>query len=206
MEEDKQVSRNQFWTGFLGGVAIVSVIGLVILGVAYVSKDNNNSGEVAGEQAAPEAPAQNQAAGQMELPQGLKWAAGEGISTFLELEAAEICQQDGVPMVFLFTTTWCPHCSWVKDTFDTTMRELESQGKVKAFHYEVDTGDDTITEAVESEVPADHLAIFSQFNPEGSIPTFVFGCKYFRIGNGHERQDDLAAEAKEFESLVDLMQ
>ena len=47
------------------------------------------------------------------------------------------------------------------------------------------------------------MAIFKEFNPQGSIPTFVFGCKYYRVGNGYEQQDDKAAEEAEFRAVFD---
>jgi len=201
-ENQSNGSGNQFVIGLLAGIAIVSVIGLVILGVAYLNKDNDT--QVAGEtEQADDAITQ---ADQSQLPTNLKWAEGQDISTFIELIDADICKEGGKPVVYLFTTTWCPHCTWIKDTYDATMKDLEAQGKVKAYHWELDTNDDSLTSEVETEVPSEHLAVYQMFNPDGSIPTFVFGCKYFRIGNGHEAQQDLTAEAKEFEALVNLMQ
>ena len=44
---------------------------------------------------------------------------------------------------------------------------------------------------------------FKKYNPKGSIPTFVFGCKYVRVGNGYERDDDLASEAAEFRAVIE---
>ena len=41
------------------------------------------------------------------------------------------------------------------------------------------------------------------FNIQNSIPTFVFGCRYYRIGTGHEFEDDLEAEAAEFMAVIE---
>ena len=43
------------------------------------------------------------------------------------------------------------------------------------------------------------------FNPRESIPTFVFGNKYWQIGNGYERQDDLIAEEAEFKRIIEKL-
>jgi len=48
-------------------------------------------------------------------------------------------------------------------------------------------------------------AIYNKFNPKGSVPTFVFGCKYFRVGNAYEAQDNLEAEETEFRSVIDKL-
>lgn len=129
----------------------------------------------------------------------------ETTGTFSAESDAEICVEDGKPVVYLFTTTWCPHCTWIKDTFDSTVLEYVDAGQIVAHHWEVDTGDDSLTEETEAEVPEEDLAVYKEFNPGGSIPTFVFGCKYYRIGNGYERQDDLEAEEAEFREVIEKL-
>ena len=129
----------------------------------------------------------------------------QSTSTFTEKADAEICTEDGKPVVYLFTTTWCPHCTWIKDTFDSTVLEYVESGEIVAHHWEIDTGDDTLTEEVETEVPQEDLAVYQEFNPRGSIPTFVFGCKYSRIGNGYESAKDLAAEEAEFKQVIETL-
>jgi len=113
--------------------------------------------------------------------------------------------EDGKPVIYLFTTTWCPHCTWVKETFDSVVSEYVAEGKIVAHHWELDTGDDTLTDEIESEVPAEQKEAYAKFNPRGSIPTFVFGGRYYRVGNGYEQQDDLVAEAQEFRDLIDSL-
>jgi thiol-disulfide isomerase/thioredoxin len=103
----------------------------------------------------------------------------------------------------LFSTTWCPHCQWISDTFDEVAQNYVDQGLIVAYHWEVDTGDNTLTSQVENSVPASELEIFDEFNPQGSIPTFVFGCRYYRIGTGYENTDDLNAEAAEFIEFIE---
>ena len=112
--------------------------------------------------------------------------------TFDEKAGAEICEVGGKPVIRLFSTTYCSHCVWIKSTFDSVVQEYVDAGKIVAYHWELDTKDNTLTDAVETEVPASEEAVYREFNPKGTIPTFVFGCKYHRVGNGYEQEDDLA--------------
>ena len=132
--------------------------------------------------------------------------AGPGLGTFSSLLLKTgICTENGKPVIELYSTTWCPHCKWIKDTFDSVAKEYVAAGKIVAHHWEIDTGDDTLTAANETKVPDSELAAYKQFNPDGSIPTFVFGCKYYRIGNGYESQNNLTAETNEFRRVIDTL-
>jgi thiol-disulfide isomerase/thioredoxin len=115
----------------------------------------------------------------------------------------EMCTEDGKPIVILFSTTWCPHCEWIIDTFDGIAKEYADKGLIAAYHWELDTADNTLTAAKESEVPQEHKEIYEKFNPRGSIPTFVFGCQYHRIGNGYESEQSLEKEANEFRAVIE---
>jgi len=201
-----EVKNQQFLLGLLGGIAAVSIVGLIILGIAFINVSGDNEGAVAGEkdQEQNQNPNQNTPTAGNKAP-ALTPSSVEGVTTFSEKKGAEICTEDGKPVVYLFSTTWCPHCVWVNDTFNSVAKEYVDAGKIKAYHWEIDTNDDVLTSEKETVVPAEHLAIYREFNPNGSIPTFVFGCKYSRIGNGHERQNDLDAEAAEFRALIDSM-
>lgn len=192
--------NQQFLLGLFGGIASISIIGLIVLGVAFLSvKSNGGSNNiVAGD---PGTVADN-TAGQ---PVAKNPANVPGVTTFSEKAEANLCTEDGKPVVYLFSTTWCPHCQWIKDTFDEVVNKYVADGKIVAYHWEVDTNDNTLTSQKETVVPAKDLAIYKEFNPGGSIPTFVFGCKYSRIGNGYEQKQDLAAEKAEFEALIEDM-
>ena len=124
------------------------------------------------------------------------------IKTFTDTGKA-IELQDGKPVIRLFSTTWCPHCKWVKDSFDKVMREYE--GEIVAYHWELDINDDLLTPQAELSVPQSEQDKFQEFNPRGSIPTFVFGGKYVRVGNGYETEDDLAAEEAEFRAVIEAL-
>ncbi len=116
----------------------------------------------------------------------------------------QVCYSDGKPAIRLFSTTWCPHCKWIKGTFNKVAKEYAEAGKISAYHWVLDTGDDELTEGIkESIIPPEEMGIFKRYNPDGSIPTFVFGCRYIRIGNGYEAQNNLKAEEAEFRAVID---
>jgi len=112
---------------------------------------------------------------------------------------------DGKPVIRMFSTTRCPHCVWAGPTYEKVVQEYVDAGKIVAYHWEVDVNDDTLTEAEEGEVPESELAVFYGISPRGSIPTYVFGGKYTRIGNGFERTKDLISEEKEFRAMIEQL-
>ncbi len=63
--------------------------------------------------------------------------------------------------------------------------------------------DDTLTTANEGTMPPSEEAVFQQFSPNSNVPAFVFGCKYYRIGNQFESQKDLNAEEAEFTRVIE---
>jgi thiol-disulfide isomerase/thioredoxin len=117
----------------------------------------------------------------------------------------EICAEDGKPLVILFSTTTCPHCKWIKKTFDSVAKEYADSGKIAAYHWEMDSNDNTLTSAKESKVPDDYANMFWKYSNNGAVPTFVFGCRYYRLGNAYETSNDLASEEKEFRRMMDLL-
>jgi len=123
--------------------------------------------------------------------------------SFQYYEGSEVEVEDGKPVIRLFSTTWCGHCGWGKETFDSVAKEYVDAEKILAYHWELDIYDNTLTETVETEVPASEQLYFEKFNPEGSIPTFVIGGKYFRVGNAFEREDDLAKEEEELRRIIE---
>ena len=42
---------------------------------------------------------------------------------------------DGKPVIRLYSTTWCPHCVLIKDTFDSVMKEYVDEGKISKDEY-----------------------------------------------------------------------
>jgi len=124
--------------------------------------------------------------------------------SFIETDN-EVCKQDDKPIIRLFATSWCPHCQWIKDTYIKVVNDYVNQKKIVAYYWEVDKNDDLLTKEKEDKISESELEIFKEFNPRQSIPTFVFGCKYYRIGNAHEAQNDLASEESEFRSIIDRL-
>tara|TARA_Y100000310_G_scaffold343240_1_gene449941 strand:- start:3109 stop:3630 length:522 start_codon:yes stop_codon:yes gene_type:complete len=122
--------------------------------------------------------------------------------TFIDT-GEDICTQGGKPIIREFGTTWCPHCQWIKETFASVVSEYEDDGVIIAYQWDVDIGDNALTEEVETAVLDSEMQIFAAYNKEGSVPTFVFGCKYLRVGNGYELQGNLAAEEIEFREIIE---
>ena len=127
------------------------------------------------------------------------------ITSFQVIPNAAVCTQDGKPIIRLYSTTFCPHCRWVNSTFNGVMDEYVKQGKIVAYHYDLDLGNDQFTPEKETAVPAAEVELFKQTNPEQSVPTYLFGCKYYRVGNAFEVQDDLDLEAAEFKAVIDKL-
>lgn len=129
----------------------------------------------------------------------------EGITTF-SVTGDEVCTEDGKPVVRVYTTSTCPHCEWVQPIVDEVLMERAEAGDIVAKHWVVDTGDNLLTEEEETTVPQDEMAIYQKYNPMGYVPSFVFGCKYTRVGTGSEGQPEGAqAEASEFNAVIDVL-
>ena len=186
-----------FVFGLVTGIAVFGIIGFALMYSKLKPESVQENLEVLAEETVGDIA--QPPSGPQALDPGIK-----GVTTFAD-SGDPVCKNEGLPVVYLFSTTWCPHCSWIQPTFDSAVKEFVDEGKIKAYHWEIDINDDTLTIEEETQVPPEHLAIYQKFNPRGSIPTFVFGCKYYRIGNGFEAQDDLAAEEAEFRALVESM-
>jgi len=187
-----------FLLGFLVGLATFALIAFIFTGTALV-KERRTIGSLTGvvdekkEVQKPSTPS--------ESPE-LKII--NQVGTFFEVNKS-ICKDGGKPIVYMFSTSWCPHCQWSKPAFEAAVKDYVKNGKIVAYNWELDTNDNTLTSEKEKEVPNQDRQVYEEFNPNGSIPTFVFGCKYFRVGTGHERENDLKAEEKEFREIIDKL-
>ncbi|MFA5125853.1 MAG: thioredoxin family protein [archaeon] len=129
---------------------------------------------------------------------------------FIELEGS-LCKEENKPIVRMFSTTSCPHCQWVKPAFEEVVKKYVDENKIIAYHWEwgydektgASTGDNTLTPPFEGIVPSSEEKVFLQFSPNGSVPLFVIGCRYYRIGNQFEKQNDLNAEKDEFQRIIE---
>lgn len=127
------------------------------------------------------------------------------IVSFSELNL-DICTNDeGKPIIRLFSTTTCPHCTWIKDTYSNTVMEYVNAGYIQAHLWEVDQRYDYLTSIRTGTIPTSEIQIFRTYNERGSVPTYVFGCKYYRIGNAFSSQNDLVAEEAEFRRVIEAV-
>lgn len=186
--QPKMSSKANFFFGFFVGLAIFSVVGF--LTVTLMLKKSNTETNT---NKNPDQNTNQQSTGPKVIG---------SIGTFSKTDG-EICKQDGKPIIRLFSTSTCPHCVWIKDTFDKVAKEYVNKGKIKAYHWVMDQGDDILTTVKESQVPDSEMQVLAQFDVDGYVPAFVFGCQYFRIGTGYESANDLKKEEAEFRKIID---
>ena len=117
-------------------------------------------------------------------------------------ENTEMCTENGKPVIYLFSSSTCPHSSWIAGTFNEVANEYIEKEKIKAYHWQLDTKNNILTEEIEGEIPTNHMSIFQRYSPQ-EIPAFVFGCKYYRIGNGYQEYRDLEKEKEEFIAVIE---
>ncbi|MFA5387018.1 MAG: thioredoxin family protein [Candidatus Paceibacterota bacterium] len=86
---------------------------------------------------------------------------------FKEVAGAQVCQENGKPVVYFFGSTGCPHCVWEKPVIAAV---AEKFGSAISYHENVDSQTD--------------MDIFSKYSTQGYIPAIVIGCKYYRVGSG----------------------
>ena len=115
------------------------------------------------------------------------------IGTFTETNDA-ICKKDGKVVVRLFSTTKNSASNWVSKTFDEIAAQYGED--IIAYHWQLDTGDNTLTNTIEKGIPKEEVSIFQKYNNKNTVPTYVFGCKYTRIGNAYDSLEDEGAEFK----------
>jgi thiol-disulfide isomerase/thioredoxin len=177
----------------IGLIIIVVAVIVTVGGLFYLSRYNPDDGAVLGE-------TREKTDFVTTKPQ-----VDGNFGTFSVDSSLPICKEDGKPVIYLFSTTWCPHCKWITATYEKVAKEYMDLGKIIAYHYEFDIKDDTLTEINEKSIPVEAQAVNDRFNSQGTVPTFVFGCKYFRVGNGYEQDDDLAAEETEFRQIIEKL-
>ena len=181
-----------FWLGVCVGIAIFAVLFLLVMAANLI--------KFSGKATTPKTSADNTQAPTPDITQEIIGQAG----TFLEV-SEPVCIEDGKPVIYMFSTSWCSHCAWARQPFADAVKTYVARGKILAYEWELDTYDNTLTAAKETSIPADATALYDKYNPQGSIPTFIFGCKYFRIGTGNERTGDKNAETQEFKQLIDKL-
>jgi thiol-disulfide isomerase/thioredoxin len=130
--------------------------------------------------------------------------AGSRINSFDSLTLPEgICTENGKPIIRLYSTSWCPHCQWIKETYESVVKSYGND--IVAYHWVVDKEDDALTSKDEGALPPEEWQLYTTFNSRATVPTFVFGCKYFRIGTAYEDENDLAHEERDFRAVIDAL-
>jgi thioredoxin-related protein len=127
------------------------------------------------------------------------------IKTFVELNT-EICTENEKPVIRVYSTSVCPYCKWIKNAVDQTIKHYEEQGKITAYHWELDTKNNTLTPQQENNVPEEELQIMHAYAPNGEVPAFIFGCKYFRLGVGYYgHKNAIEKEIAEFKAVIEKL-
>lgn len=121
------------------------------------------------------------------------------IETFTKTEDT-ICKENDKVIVRLFSTSKNSASRWISKTFDETMNEYKDS--VIAYHWELDTGDNLLTDVKEEGILKDEVDIFKRYNSNSTVPTYIFGCKYVRIGNAYKTLDE---EEAEFKRVIELL-
>jgi len=121
------------------------------------------------------------------------------IETFTKTEDP-ICKENGKVIIRLFSTTKNSASKWISKTFDETVKKYEDD--IIAYHWQLDTGDNTLTDDKETGIPKEEVDIFQKYNPNNTVPTYIFGCKYVRIGNAY---NTLEEEQAEFERIIEKL-
>lgn len=113
------------------------------------------------------------------------------IETFTKTDDP-ICKENGKIAIRLFSTTKNPDSKWISSSFDEVINKYKDD--VTAYHWQLDTGDNTLTGVKEQGIPKKEVEIFQKYNPQSTVPTYVFGCKYLRIKNAYKTLDEEKAE------------
>jgi thiol-disulfide isomerase/thioredoxin len=94
-----------------------------------------------------------------------------------------VCMENGKPTIYFFGSDSCPHCKWNHPILAKVMKNFEG---LVSFHDNMNGTDK-------------NQDIFSKYST-GGIPTFVFGCKYYRVGSGENVGEE--AETKNLTALL----
>lgn len=91
---------------------------------------------------------------------------------FEKTNEPSVCQENGKPIVYFFGMTTCPHCQWEKPVIQAV---AASFGDAIVYKEDITSG---------SGQAFANSSVFTKYSPQGSVPTIVLGCKYFRLGAG----------------------
>ena len=125
--------------------------------------------------------------------------AVEPESVFLET-GDEICYHDEKPIVRLYSAAIDPHSQWIKQAYEDVTAEFGDE--IVAYNWEIDSGDNTISAEIEESIPKSEFEIYKKYNSAGTVPTFIIGCKYIRVGNAYEKEGNIELEKEELRNII----
>lgn len=114
-----------------------------------------------------------------------------------------VCRNEGKPMIMLFSDSRDYHCEWISKIYDSVVKSYGD--KIAAYHWNINTGDNTLTSTTEPRISEIENFWYTKYNKDRTVPTFIFGCAFTRIGNGYEAQNDTGAEEAEFRTIIDAL-
>lgn len=131
--------------------------------------------------------------------------AKQGITSFSQTGKA--CNVNGTIQVYMFTTSTCKECLTIASRLSTLLQSYEKDGNSPFIPYlwELNTGDNLYTKAIEQGVPSGHVAIFKKISPEGKVPAYSFGCAYTRVGHYPGAAGNTNAEEEEFSAVLSAL-
>jgi len=117
-----------------------------------------------------------------------------------EVINGEVCIQDGKPIIRVFTTSKCIDCIAANYAFDSAAKQYSQDGKIAAYHWELDTGNNALTALKEKGIPQSEVDLFKKYSPDGKAPLYLLGCRYKRIGNYYGNDPEL--EEADFRAAI----
>jgi len=110
--------------------------------------------------------------------------------TSFTLTEDEICLEDEKPLVIFYTVSECAPCDALKDSFISALEDKE----LSAYIWELNTGDNLLTEDKEKGITKSAFEIFQKYNEKSTVPTIVAGCKYVGVGDINVEEIGLVLE------------
>jgi hypothetical protein len=111
---------------------------------------------------------------------------GQEESPFKET-GKELCEEDGKKIVRLYTSKECEPCEWISQTFKEVSVELSELGSF--YNWDLSTGDNLLTEEIESAIPKAEWDLFKEVNPQMGLPLYIVGCESSKTGTSFESND-----------------
>lgn len=119
--------------------------------------------------------------------------AGPDFSLYKQDTASQICYDPSGKLILReFSASWCSDCTALTPLYNQLVQSYGS--RIVSYSWVVD----------KQSVPAGEEAIYSKYSPNSSIPTFVFGCKYYMIGSASQKSTWLNASTAVVDYLLSV--